>query len=452
MTHELWTSLNEKMFEYLRSVSLGDLVAQQREKSGSGCRAARRAPHAPHAPSGRGTGRSLTLARRHVRSRLFRPQRHDAARSARVLEGMLPYLAQQYGNASSRHEYGRAARRAIDEARQRVAFAAGAHPTEVVFTSGGSEANNLFIKGAAACLTPGVVAISAIEHPCVREPAKQLQRAGWRLREIAVDENCRVGRRLSGARWPKSRPWYRSCWPTTKPVPCRMLRAGDTGHGRTGLVPYRRGAGIRQACAGFSRAQRAGVHAMTLSAHKTGRAEGRRGPGGGQACRVAAPDRGRRARARAALGHRECRGYRRLRPCRRTCGASLDMRARQLAALRAELEAGLAEQGATLFAGAPSACPTRATSPSAGIDGETLVGKLDRAGFAVAAGAACSSANPEPSHVLLAMGVAPSLARGAVRVSLGPDNTEAQVREFLAALRSTILQLKGLASIASLTS
>ena len=97
---------------------------------------------------------------------------------SRVLEAMLPYLTQQYGNASSRHEYGRAARRAIDEARQRVAHAAGAHPTEVVFTSGGSEANNLFIKGAAALLPKGTVAISAIEHPCVREPAKQLVRAG----------------------------------------------------------------------------------------------------------------------------------------------------------------------------------------------------------------------------------------------------------------------------------
>ena len=110
----------------------------------------------------------------------------------RVLDGMLPYLREQFGNASSRHEYGRAARRAIDEARQRVAYAAGAHPTEVVFTSGGSEANNLFLKGAAACLAPGTVAITAIEHPCVREPAKALQRAGWKLREIAVDENCRV--------------------------------------------------------------------------------------------------------------------------------------------------------------------------------------------------------------------------------------------------------------------
>ena len=66
-----------------------------------------------------------------------------------VLEAMLPWLSEQFGNASSRHEYGRAARRAIDEARGKVAAAVGAHPTEIVFTSGGSEANNLFIKGAA---------------------------------------------------------------------------------------------------------------------------------------------------------------------------------------------------------------------------------------------------------------------------------------------------------------
>jgi cysteine desulfurase len=81
--------------------------------------------------------------------------------------------------------------------------------------------------------------------------------------------------------------------------------------------------------------------------------------------------------------------------------------------------------------------------------GATLVGRLDRAGFAVAAGAACSSANPEPSHVLLAMGVPSSLARGAVRVSLGADNTVAQVRDFLSVLDTTILQLKGMTALTS---
>ena len=84
-----------------------------------------------------------------------------------------------------------------------------------------------------------------------------------------------------------------------------------------------------------------------------------------------------------------------------------------------------------------------------GIDGETLVGKLDRAGFAVASGAACSSAKPEPSHVLMAMGVELVLARGAVRVSLGRETTEQQVRDFLQTLAETVFQLKRLAALAS---
>src|SRR5690606_26253307 len=103
-----------------------------------------------------------------------------------VLDAMLPYLQQQFGNASSRHEYGRASRRAIDEARQQVAHAVGAHATEVVFTSGGSEANNLFIKGAAANLKPGLIAISSIEHPGVGELAKGRAKQGWTMHEIAV--------------------------------------------------------------------------------------------------------------------------------------------------------------------------------------------------------------------------------------------------------------------------
>jgi cysteine desulfurase len=371
----------------------------------------------------------------------------------RVLEGMLPYLVQQYGNASSRHEYGRAARRAIDEARQRVAFAVGAHPTEVVFTSGGSEANNLFIKGAAACLTPGVVAISAVEHPCVREPAKQLQRNGWKLREIAVDENCRV----AGAD-------FLAALDHKPALVSVMLANNETGAVQDveALATQAKAArawfhtdavqAFGKRALDFRALNAAGVHAMTLSAHKLG------GPKGAGALVV---DKRVELQSLIAGGGHE-RGLRSgtenvaaivgFGLAAEFAMASLDARAGQLAALRVELDAGLAEQGAVLFAAAAERLPNTSYFAFAGIDGETLVGKLDRAGFAVAAGAACSSANPEPSQVLLAMGVAPSLARGAVRVSLGPDNTEAQVREFLAALRTTILQLKGLASIASLTS
>ena len=82
------------------------------------------------------------------------------------------------------------------------------------------------------------------------------------------------------------------------------------------------------------------------------------------------------------------------------------------------------------------------------MDGETLVGKLDRAGFAVASGAACSSASPEQSHVLQAMGVAPELARGAVRVSLGAGNGEADIDDFINALQATVGRLQGLTAVA----
>ncbi|NJD35999.1 MAG: cysteine desulfurase [Betaproteobacteria bacterium] len=368
----------------------------------------------------------------------------------RVLEGMLPYLREQYGNASSRHEYGRAARRAIDEARQRVAFASGAHPTEVVFTSGGSEANNLFIKGAAACRAPGRVAISAIEHPCVREPAKALQRTGWKLREIAVDEDCRV-----------ADADFRAAL-AEKPVLVSVMMANN----ETGAVQDVAALAAQAKSSGawfhtdavqafgkrrvdFRALNGAGVHALTLSAHKLG------GPKGAGALVV---DKRVELQPLIAGGGHE-RGLRSgtenvaaivgFGLAAELATAQIDARSRQLEILRSELEAGLAAQGATIFGRAAERLPNTSYFAFAGIEGETLVGKLDRAGFAVAAGAACSSANPEPSQVLLAMGVPSSLARGAVRVSLGIDNDAVQVSDFLAALNTTILQLKGLTALTS---
>src|SRR5262245_33675700 len=104
----------------------------------------------------------------------------------RVLEAMLPFLRGRYGNASSRHEFGTVARRAVNVAREQVAALVNVQPAQVVFTSGGTEANNLFIKGAASYLKPSQVAVSAIEHPCVAKPAQDLARAGWTVRKLAV--------------------------------------------------------------------------------------------------------------------------------------------------------------------------------------------------------------------------------------------------------------------------
>src|SRR4051812_15212950 len=119
---------------------------------------------------------------------------HNAttALDERVLEAMLPYLRGQYGNASSRHELGTQARRAVNTAREQVAQLVNVQPAQVVFMSGGTEANNLFIKGAAGYLKPGQIAVSAIEHPCVAKPAQDLQRAGWKVRKLAVTRDGQV--------------------------------------------------------------------------------------------------------------------------------------------------------------------------------------------------------------------------------------------------------------------
>ena len=369
----------------------------------------------------------------------------------RVLDGMLPYLREQFGNASSRHEYGRAARKAIDEARQRVAYAVGAHPTEVIFTSGGSEANNLFIKGAAACLPAGNVAISAIEHPCVREPAKQLVRGGWRLREVAVDEDCRV-----------ASADFSTAIDEKPSLVSVMLANNETGavqdivalaeQAKPSRAWFHTDAvqALGKLRVDFRSLNASGVHAMTLSAHKIG------GPKGAGALIV---DKRVELQPLIAGGGHE-RGVRSgtenvaaivgFGLAAELATARPDERSAHLLALRSELEAGLLAQGASVFAQRATRLPNSVYFALPAIDGETLVGKLDRAGFAVAAGAACSSANPEPSHVLLAMGVAGELARGAVRISLGAGSTSEHIRSFLDTLKFTIHQLKGLASVSAL--
>ncbi len=368
-----------------------------------------------------------------------------------VREAMLPWLggdpeSRRFGNASSRHEYGRQARAAIDEARAKVAAVVGAHHTEVVFTSGGSEANNLFLKGAAATMRAGLVAVSAIEHPCVREPARQLRRAGWAMREIAVDGDGRI----DGEDW-------RATLEARPALVSVMLANNETGviQDVAALARQARAAGAWfhtdavQAVGKVAVDFRAlGVSALTISAHKLG------GPLGAGALVVdkrveLAPliagggqERGLRSgteNVAAIVGFGVA--------CERA-GARRESEALRLAALRDHIESGLKLQGVRIFAAGAPRLPNTSFFAVEGIDGETLVGKLDRAGFACASGSACSSANPEPSHTLLAMGVAPEVARGAIRVSLGRDSREEDVERFVATFARIVTELKKTAAIA----
>jgi len=369
---------------------------------------------------------------------------------ARVLEAMLPFLKARYGNASSRHEYGRAARAAIDAARQQVAAAVGAHPTEVVFASGGSEANNLFIKGAAACLKPSVAAVSAIEHPCVRESARDLKRLGWDVREIAVDAEGRVVETDFSAALAKKAALVSVMLANNETgvlqdIPALAAQAKATrAWFHTDAVQA-----LGKVNIDFRALNAAGVNALTVSAHKIYGPQGAAAlvldkrielkpliSGGGQERNL----RSGTENVAAIVGFGVA--------CE-LATARLEADAARLADLRGRLEQGLAMLETVIFSRNAPRLPNTTFFALAGIDGETLVAQLDRAGFAVASGSACSSVSPEPSHTLLAMGVEAGMAKGALRVSLGRANTEEDVVCFLQALDETVRKLKGLAAVAA---
>jgi cysteine desulfurase len=364
----------------------------------------------------------------------------------RVLEAMLPYLRGDYGNASSRHESGTLARRAIDAAREQVAALVNVRPSQVVFVSGGTEANNLFIKGAAGYLKPTQIAVSAIEHPCVAKPAQELARQGWKLRKIASNRDGQVS----------------------------LADAGKALEEPTGIVSVmlaNNETGVIQdvtAVAGLARAAKAwmhtdavqalgkipvdfaalGVHAMTVSAHKI------YGPKGAGALVV-----DKRLELKPIIhggGHEQgLRSGTENVPAIVGFGAACELArtrmnelAPRLKSMRARLEQALETMGAVVFGERAPRIPNTTYFAFRGILGETLVIELDKAGYEVAPGAACSSANPEPSATLMAMGVEPELALGAVRFSLGAANTPAQVEGFLKALQAVVGRLKGMTAMA----
>ncbi len=362
-----------------------------------------------------------------------------------VLAAMLPYLREHYGNAASRHQFGTVALRAVDRAREQVASAVGVQAVQVVFTSGGTEANNLFVKGAAACLKPSQIAVSAIEHPCVANPARELARQGWNVHRIAVGNDGRVD--PADLETALERPTG---------IVSVMLANNETGVlqdvARMAGLARARGASVHtDAVQAFGKIPvdftALGVNALTLSAHKL------HGPKGAGALIV-----DKRLQLKPLLhggGHeRGVRSGTLNVPAIVGFGAAcelavtrVDELGRRLSAMRETLESGLRAMGAVIFGASVERLPNTTYFAVSGVDGETLLVELDRAGYAVASGAACSGANPEPSATLLAMGVEPELAPGAVRVSLGAPSTLEEVEGFLAACRSTVQRLKGLASL-----
>jgi len=363
-----------------------------------------------------------------------------------VLEAMLPFLRTQHGNASSRHELGTIARRAVDRAREQVAAAVGAQPAQVIFTSGGTEANNLFIKGAGASLRPQQVLVGAIDHPCVVMPAKDLTRSGWTLRRLAVDADgvADLADLDAALRVPTgivSTMLANNETGVLQPVATIAARARD---GRA-WVHSDAVQALGKVPVDF---ESLGVHGLTVSAHKLG------GPNGAGALVL-----DKRIDLKPLLhggGHEAgMRSGTENVPAIVGFGAACEQAVARLqafashcSALRDELDERLVAAGATVFGRRAPRIPNTTYFAIDGIEGETLVIELDRLGFCVASGAACSSRSTEPSATLLAMGVQPDLARGAVRVSLGPDNDRREIIEFTAAVAAVTDRLRQLTAMA----
>jgi cysteine desulfurase len=359
---------------------------------------------------------------------------------------MLPYMSDQYGNATSRHVYGRSARQAIERAREQVADAVEAHPSQIVFTASGTESNNFIVRGIAALHLDKALAISAIEHPCVTKPAEAMRQIGCRVNTIAVSANGLL-----------STASLQSCLTSPTSLVSAMLANNETGvmqpvaemaelakqHGalmHTDAVQV-----LGKMPVSFSDLN---VDAMTISSHKIGGPQGAGAlvldkridiqplmMGGGQ-------EKGLRSGTEnlaAIVGFGAA--------CE-LIKNELKMRSSSTQALREQLEAGLKQLGASIFGNSVARLPNTSFFAFEGIEGETMLLALDRKGYAIASGSACSSDSTEPSHVLLAMGVEEYLARGALRVSFASQNTSQEVDGFLLALASELTRLKQMTAIA----
>ena len=352
---------------------------------------------------------------------------------ARVLDAMTECLSGMAGNPSSTHQFGRAARARLDTAREQVAALVGAHVSQVLFTSGGTEANNLALHAVSWGRRPGRLAVSSIEHASVLEPARALTAQGWQLDLIEVDDLCRV---TPGAMIEK-------LYQDTRLVSV-MAANNETGviQDIAGLAEKARSVGavfhsdaIQTAGKMALDFEASGVQLLTLSAHKI---YGPKGVGAlivDKSLQLAPQMHGGGQEKGFRAGTENVAGIVGFGVAAELAKTQLAERAAHTRRLRDRLETGLARYPEiSVFAEHAERLPNTVQLAIAGIDGETLLMQLDRAGMAVSSGSACSSGKTEPSHVLMAMGVDAELARGAIRISLGSDTGEADIELLLAAL------------------
>ncbi len=365
----------------------------------------------------------------------------------RVMAAMLPHFSKSYGNASELHTLGRAARQAIDEARAQVAAGIGASDTEIVFTSGGTEADNLAIIGYLRELPPAHLIVSAIEHAAVLESARALQRTGWDVDYIPVDGEGVVD----------VEAYTRAFRPDTKLVSIHLANnvVGTIEPVRElTRIAHERGVPVHtdavQAVGAIPVDVRdLGVDMLSLSAHKL------YGPKGSGALYVR---RGVRLRPLLFGGGHE----RRLRsgtenvPGIVGLGAAIELAVAglhesqaRLAALRDRLVAGVMDLVPDVrYLGHPTQrLPGNAAFTVRYVEGESMLLHLDTRGYMVASGSACASGALQPSHVVMALGADAEDAHGSLRLTLGRATTDDDIDGFLAVFPGIVARLRAMSPL-----
>lgn len=360
-----------------------------------------------------------------------------------VLDRMMPWLRSGFGNASSLHAEGQRARAAVDDARDQIASAVGCLPKEVVFTSGGTEANNLALRGLYAARQPRRrVVIGATEHPSVLDTARDLEARGAELVRIPVDE---MG-------LPRLDALADALTPDT--ALCSLMWANNETGVLNPIDPIARLCRERQVPLHVDAVQAAGklridlrqtpIDLLSLSAHKL---QGPKGVGALVVSRKvplhATQTGGKQERGRRA-GTENVAAIVGFGAAIERAEAHREEAVRHLRGLRDRFEAALLERlprvriaGQGVERLASTVCAL-----FEGVSAEELIVALDLEGVCVSAGSACSSGSLDPSHVLLAMGYPDGAARSAVRFSFGPTNTGDEVDRVVALLERLVPRLR----------
>jgi cysteine desulfurase len=362
-----------------------------------------------------------------------------------VLEAMRPYFAEHFGNASSIHHHGQETRAAVESAREAVGALVGCRAAEVVFTSGGTEADNLAIFG---LVTEGDHLItSTAEHHAVLNACKHLEENGCQVSYVSVDARGQVD----------PVDVRRALRPNTKLVTIMMANnetgvvqpVEDIGKIAAEADVYFHTDGVQAAGKVAVDVKKIGCDLLSLSGHKIHAPQGV----GALYVRKGTPLHpmlygGRHERSRRA-GTENVPGIVGLGKAAELARTALERgEDGKMAAMRDRLERALARIEATAVngAGAPRV-PSTANVRFDAIEGEALVIALDLKGLAVSTGAACSSGAIEPSHVLMAMGLRADEARASIRLSLGKQNTDEEVDFAIGLVPEIVARLRELSPV-----